>query len=189
MITLLPLAGDHGAEQPSVLVAPLYEVFFAAILLLIMWIIIGKTALPKLFKTIDEREEKIKDGLQAADKAHADLAAAERRRDELIREANADAQAIRERANDEAKKIVSAARTEAQAEAARIAEAAQRQIEAERLAAQETLRQDIGSLATDLAEKIVGEHLTDTALTDRVIDRFLNDLENELAATPVGGTN
>lgn len=189
MNTYFPVSGDHGAAEPSVLVAPLYEVFFAAILMFVIWLLVGNYALPKIYEALDEREDKIKEGLQAAEKAHADQAAAERERDELIRAANAEAHAIRDRATNDAKNIVAAARAEAQAEGARILEAAQRQIEAERLSAEATLRQDVGNLATDLAEKIVGEHLTDTALTERVIDRFLDDLENELAATPVGGTN
>lgn len=189
MNTLFATAGGHGAEEPSVLVAPLYEVFFAAILMFVIWVLVGKYALPKIYKAIDEREAKIHDGLQAADKAIADQAAAERARDEVIREANAQAHEIRSRANEDAKGIMNAAREQAHEEAARIMDAAHRQIEAERLSVQAELRNDVASLATELAEKIVGEHLTDTALTARVVDRFLDDLENELAATPVGGKN
>ena len=49
-------------------------------------------------------------------------------------------------------------------------------------AAQISLRSDVGMLATELAEKIVGEQLKDTALTARVVDRFLDDLEKESSA-------
>ena len=77
----------------------------------------------------------------------------------------------------EAKEIVAKARTDAQVEAAGIIEGAQRQILAEKQAAQISLRTDVGMLASTLAERIVGEHLSDTALSERVIDRFLDELE------------
>ena len=44
-------------------------------------------------------------------------------------------------------------------------------------AAQISLRTDVGMLASTLAERIVGEQLSDTALSERVIDRFLDELE------------
>ena len=45
----------------------------------------------------------------------------------------------------------------------------------------------MGLLASELAERLVGEHLENTDLTARVVDRFLEELEAE--ETPVGGVN
>ena len=92
-------------------------------------------------------------------------------------EARREAARIRDNAQGEAKEIVAKARTDAQAEAAGIIEGAQRQILAEKQAAQISLRTDVGMLASTLAERIVGEQLSDTALSERVIDRFLDELE------------
>jgi len=66
---------------------------------------------------------------------------------------------------------------EAQAEGRRITEAAQSQIEAERQQALISLRAEVGKLATDLASRIVGESLTDEARQQRMVDRFLDELE------------
>jgi F-type H+-transporting ATPase subunit b len=68
-------------------------------------------------------------------------------------------------------------REQAQAEARRITEAAQSQIEAERQQALISLRQEVGTLATELAGRVVGESLGDEARQGRMIDRFLDDLE------------
>lgn len=189
MIATLLATSESEVDGIFLVLPPLYEIFWAAVICLIILLIVGKFALPTIYAMLDERQEKIEQGLAAADQAREDQALAAREREEILRDAQAEAHAIRDRANDEAKNIVEAARAEAQAEAARVLEGAQRQIEAERQSVQAALRQDVGALATDLAEKIVGEHLADTALTQRVIDRFLDDLENELSATPVGGTN
>ena len=67
-------------------------------------------------------------------------------------------------------------------EAERITEHAKSQIEAERQAAMVSLRSEVGTLATELAGKIVGESLTDQALQSRVVDRFLDGLEQQTEA-------
>ena len=56
------------------------------------------------------------------------------------------------------------------------------QLSAERIAAS-TERGEVGTLASDLASKIVGESLTDDERSRRVIDRFLDDLESNQTTT------
>jgi F-type H+-transporting ATPase subunit b len=68
-------------------------------------------------------------------------------------------------------------RDQAQAEARRVTEAAQSQIEAERQQALTSLRAEVGTLATELASRIVGESLADQARQSRMVDRFLDELE------------
>ena len=68
-------------------------------------------------------------------------------------------------------------REQAQAEARRVTESAQAQIQAERQQALTALRAEIGTLATELAGKIVGESLTEAARQGRMVDRFLDELE------------
>ena len=68
-------------------------------------------------------------------------------------------------------------REQAQAEARRITESAQAQIQAERQQALTALRAEVGALATELASRIVGESLEDTARQGRMVDRFLEELE------------
>jgi F-type H+-transporting ATPase subunit b len=68
-------------------------------------------------------------------------------------------------------------REQAQTESARIVEHGRVQIEAERQQAVASLRAEVGSLATSQAGRIVGESLDDDARSQRVVDRFLADLE------------
>lgn len=73
-------------------------------------------------------------------------------------------------------------RAEGQRQREEIVAAGHAQIEADRKAASSALRQDVGKLATDLAGKLVGESLEDHARQSRVIDRFLDDLEEKAEA-------
>ena len=102
-----------------------------------------------------------------------------RQRRQRLDSARLEAQQIREEARAEGEAIIAKARERATAEAQRITENAQKTIEAERAAAAVSLRSEVGSLATALAGKIVGEALTDDARSARVVDRFLADLETE----------
>jgi F-type H+-transporting ATPase subunit b len=84
---------------------------------------------------------------------------------------------MREEAREQGAQIIAEMRERAEAEARRITESAQAQLEADRLQALTSLRTDVGSLATELASRIVGESLTDVARQSRMVDRFLADLE------------
>ena len=175
---MLPLATEEGQSGGTAFILPhAHEIFWAAIVLLLILLVVGRYALPRLYAVLDERAQRIQEGLDLADKAKQEQAGAEKRATWLVDEARRGAARIRDNAQGEAKEIIAKARTDAQAEAAGIIEGAQRQILAEKQAAQISLRTDVGMLASTLAERIVGEQLSDTALSERVIDRFLDELE------------
>ena len=175
---MLPLANEGGQGGGTAFILPhAHEIFWAAIVLLLILLVVGRYALPRLYAVLDERAQRIQEGLDLADKAKQEQAGAEKRATRLVDEARREAARIRDNAQGEAKEIIAKARTDAQAEAAGIIEGAQRQILAEKQAAQISLHTDVGMLASTLAERIVGEQLSDTALSERVIDRFLDELE------------
>ena len=127
-------------------------------------------------------------GLEHAAKVQAEAEATKVEREAELLAARQEAARIREQAHEAGNEIVAEAKTKAQSEATRVLESAQRQIEAERTSAVVSLRADIGSLATDLASRIVGESLADDARQSRLIDRFLDELDAttdaEVASAP-----
>lgn len=100
-----------------------------------------------------------------------------------LESARLEAQKIREEARSEGEKILADFKDRANLESARITENAHKAIEAERAAAVVSLRDEVGTLATQLASKIVGESLNDDDRANRVVDRFLADLEAEQGRT------
>ncbi|WP_284252514.1 F0F1 ATP synthase subunit B [Litorihabitans aurantiacus] len=175
------------AESTNILLPAMYDVVWSAVVLIPIAIFFFKYLMPKMTAILDERAEKIEGGLEKAAQAQAEADAARSERDAELVAARQEAGRIREEANGEGNEIVAEAKNKAQAEAQRIVENAHRQIEAERQQAVTSLRADIGSLATDLASRIVGESLADDARQSRVIDRFLAELDETSAngATPV----
>lgn len=169
--------------QPHLLFPASYDIIWSAVCFAIIAFALGKFALPVFTKILDERTAKIEAGLNFADEAKAMAETAAVEQEQLLREARAEAAHVRDSARTEAASIVAEARAKATAEAERVLEAAQRQIDAERQAAAVSLRADVGTLATELASKIVGESLEDVARQSRVVDRFLDELEASALTT------
>jgi F-type H+-transporting ATPase subunit b len=162
------------------------EIIVGLIFFAILYWAMAKYVVPRLEAMYAERTAEIEGGIEKAAQAQAEAAAALEEYNNQLSEARAEAGRIREEARAQGAQIVAEMREQAQAEAARIVSSAQQQIVAERQQAVVQLRTEVGTLATDLASRIVGESLTDSARQSRVIDRFLDELEQADSA-PVTG--
>ncbi len=154
-----------------------YDLFWSAVILVIIAAVFYRLVLPQMNKVLDERSALIEGGIEKAEAAQKQADEALAQQQQLLAEARADAAQVREEARAEGTAIIKELRTKANEEAERITETAHRQIEAERQAASVSLRTEVGALATELASKIVGESLEDSARQSRVVDRFLDELE------------
>lgn len=184
----LVIASADAGGTGSILIPPPYEIFYSVIVFLVIWAVMGKY-LPKIYGILDQRQEEIEAGLSAADIAQEEAAIAARERRDLLREANEKARETREHAEQDGTRIIADARDKAVAEATRVSENAAKQLAAERHAAELSLQREIGALATELAEKIIGEQLKNRELSARVIDRFMDDLEADLDRETTGVNN
>lgn len=110
---------------------------------------------PPLMAAIEERQAKIAEGLAAADRSKKDLAQAEEKVNEALREARVKAAEIIAQAEVRGNQIVDAAKEEAIAEGNRQKAAAQAEIVAATSRAKEDLRKQVSSLAVAGAEKLI----------------------------------
>lgn len=184
LATVLPASG--APEGIGLFIPHLPDLIWGTVAFALIAVVLIKYALPRFNAVLDERTRTIEEGLALTEKAKGDQKDAELRAARIVEDARREASSLRDSAQTEAKEIVAAARSDAQAEAARILDAARRQIQADKQAAQISLRTDVGLLASTLAEKIVGEQLTDTALSGRVIDRFLDELDAQTTSVAAG---
>jgi F-type H+-transporting ATPase subunit b len=166
---------DSGLQNP--LVPNLTELIVGGIAFFIVFFALWKVLVPRITKTLDERTDAIEGGIDRAEKAEAEA----RRKIAQVEAQQADsrheAARVREQAREEAAQIKIQLRQEGEEEKRRIIESGHAQIEADRQQAFASLRAEIGSLAVELAGKIVGESLEDEARQTRVVDRFLADLD------------
>ncbi|HXS73611.1 MAG TPA: F0F1 ATP synthase subunit B [Rhodanobacteraceae bacterium] len=110
---------------------------------------------PPLMNAIEERQRKIAEGLNAADRAHKELADADARAAEEVKRARAEAAVIIERASQQATQIVDKARGDALLEAAKVKATAQADIDNMAHRARGELRGQVAQLAIAGAEKIL----------------------------------
>ncbi len=166
----------EGAQNP--LIPDTAELIIGLLCFFIVFGFLGKKLLPNIQKTLNERHDAIEGGLERAEKAQAE---ANRTLDEYkaqLAEARHEAARITEQAREQGATIIAEMREEGQRQREAIIAAGHAQIEADRRQVTVTLRQEVGRIATDLAGRVVGESLEDTARQSRVVDRFLDGLED-----------
>ena len=143
----------------------------------LLFLVLKSKVVPMFEKAFSARTEAIQGGMEKAEKAQRDAEIALEKYTVQLSEARTEAQKIREEARVQGAAIIEDLRGKAQEEAARITAAAAASIEAERQQAIASLRNEVGTLATNLASKIVGEALDDQVRQSRIVDRFLDDME------------
>lgn len=136
-----------------------YTIFGQMIAFAIFVAFCMKFVWPPLMKAIEDRQSKIADGLNAAEKAKADLADAQAQVKQEIDAAKAQAAQLIEQANRRAAQLVEDARTQATAEGERIRQQAKEAVDTEINAAREALRQQVAELAVAGAEKILSQQV------------------------------
>ena len=166
-----------AGEKINPLIPHTAELIVGAIAFTLLFLTLRKFVVPMFEKAYTDRTNAIQGGMERAEKAQLEAQRALVQYNEQLSKAREEAQTLREEARVQGAAIIEDLRTKAQEEAARITATAHASIEAERQQAIASLRNEVGTLAVELASKIVGEALDDQARQSRVVDRFLEDLE------------
>lgn len=166
-----------AAEKINPLLPHTAELIVGAIAFTLLFLVLRSKVVPMFEKAFTARTEAIQGGMERAEKAQLEAERALRQYTEQLSKARDEAHSLREEARSQGVAIIDELRAKAQEEASRITAAAHASIEAERQAAITSLRTEVGTVAVELASKIVGEALDDQARASRVVDRFLDDLE------------
>jgi F-type H+-transporting ATPase subunit b len=149
--------GGHGGGLINLDKSLIVQALNFLILLAILWKLLYKPFLAKM----EERTEAIKKSLEEAQAARAEAARQEQENAGRLRQAHAEAAAIREQALREAaeeqRRLVASARAEAQ----RLVESARAQMDADIRRARDELRREVADLATGIAEKLLRKSLRD----------------------------
>jgi F-type H+-transporting ATPase subunit b len=137
-----------------------------------------KFLVPPIMKALDERENRIKDSLESAEKAIAKAEQISKDNDKALKEAEIAAQRIRKEALEDAEVLRSEKIERAKEDAAKILEDAKASIEQEKLRAMTELRKEVSDLAIEAASIIIDAEL-DQSKNKKLVDTFINDLNNK----------
>lgn len=165
-----------AAEGIDLFLPKSFDIFWSAVILVIVAIFFYKFFLPKFQSLFDERAAKIEGGIAKAEQAQAEAHAAKEKYEAQLSTARVEASKIRDDARAEASHIIADARSRAESDAAQITANAQRSLESQQQQALVSLKGEVGVLATALAGKILGSKLQDADVQSSMIDQMIDDM-------------
>jgi F-type H+-transporting ATPase subunit b len=133
---------------------------------------------PPLNKALKERQQKIADGLAAAERGKHELELAQHKATDSLREAKLQAAHLIEQADKRAALLIEQAKEQARLEGKRLLEVAHGEIAQAKQSAREALRREIVSIAVSGAEKILKINI-DTAANNAMIDELIAEVSSE----------
>ncbi|MFA6409038.1 MAG: F0F1 ATP synthase subunit B [Gammaproteobacteria bacterium] len=133
---------------------------------------------PPVTKAMEERQQKIASGLQAAERAENDLKIAQDKAKKILSSAQNQAKTILTKTEEETSKILEASKLSAQKESEQILTNAEITIQKEKSMAKEELQKHLADLVMLNTKKILEEKV-DAGMQDKLVDQFIADLDKE----------
>ena len=147
-----------------------------SVLMLAVIFLMVKFAWKPIISALDEREEGIKNALEAAEKAKQEMESISSSNEKLFNQAREERDAMLKEAREMKAKMIVEAEANAEAEAAKIIASAKEVIEIEKKEALAELKAEVAQLSISVAEKLLKEELSD----DKKDASFVNGLLGEV---------
>ncbi|MBX7151489.1 F0F1 ATP synthase subunit B [bacterium] len=168
------LSGD-GEHKGGLLDIDPGLMIWTIIIFILLLILLGKLAWKPIIKTLQEREEKIKNSLDQAEKARRDAEQLIAKNEEILSRANREAQDIMKKAKEEAEKLRFDYAVKAKEDSDKMVASAKKEIENEKNTALMHLKNEIAGIAVEAAGKVIGANL-DADKHKKLIDDFIKEL-------------
>lgn len=152
-------------------------VFWNTIAFLILLLVLGKFAWKPMLKAIAERENGIEEALLRADKMKAEITAMQNENEALLAKAREERAGMIKDAKETADKMVSEAKDKAKQEYERIISDAQLAITQQKNAALTEVKNQVGSLVVEVAEKILRKELSNKAEQESYIKQIADGVK------------
>jgi F-type H+-transporting ATPase subunit b len=144
---------------------------------IIVLVLLGKFVLPRILQTLDKRQAVIREGIENAEKAKQDLAAATARAEQILATASRQAQEIIDRATKNAEKVANQIEEEARSRAEQINQQQIARIQQEVSRARQELNREVVNLSIEAASKVISRSLN-TKDNRRLVEEFVAASDN-----------
>jgi len=172
LIIALSSSGEHSGSpldvNPGLILWTVVTVIF-------LLIILSKLAWKPILKSLNERENLIKESLEKAENARKEAEKLIAENKANLQKAEAEAQKIIEQSREYAEKLKLQILEESKSQARRMIEDASREIERKNAEAFTKLKEQVADIAINAAEKILRENL-DKEKQTKIIAKYLDDL-------------
>ncbi|MCE2843922.1 MAG: F0F1 ATP synthase subunit B [Chitinophagaceae bacterium] len=152
-------------------------VFWNTIAFLVLLIVLGKFAWKPILKAINERESGIEEALLKADKMKAEITAMQNENEALLAKAREERATIIKEAKEASEKMVNEAKDKAKSEYERIISDAQAAIAQQKNAAMVDVKNQVGALVINVAEKVLRKELSNKADQESYIKQIAEEVK------------
>ena len=149
--------------------------FWQMLLFIVLLFLLKKYAWDAILISVREREEKIQEGIEAADKAKEMMRELKEDNEKLLAEARLEREGIIKAAREAKDKMINEAKAKAQEEADKVIKSAQDAIKAEKASAMNEIKAHVAELSVSIAEKILKNELASDAKQKELIESAMND--------------
>jgi F-type H+-transporting ATPase subunit b len=150
---------------------------WSAIAFFILLFILGKFAWKPIMKAIAEREQGINDAIATAEKVKAEMAQLQSDNEKLLAQAREERTTILKEAKDIKDKMINDAKEQAKTEAAKIMAETQQAIENQKMAAVIDLKNQVGNLVVEVAEKVLRRELAGKPEQENYIKQLTDEIK------------
>ena len=151
--------------------------FWTLIAFLIVFLILKKFAWKPILTTLSAREKNIADSIATAERVKNEMAQMKSENEALMAQAREERSALLKEARETKDKIVHEAKEQAKAEAAKIVADAQAVINQQKMATLVELKNQVGVLVLDVAEKVLRKELGNKPEQEQYIQQLANDIK------------
>ena len=152
-------------------------VFWNTVAFIGLLVVLGKFAWKPMLKAISDREKGIEDSLAKADQMKADLSAMKNENEALLAKAREERATLIKEAKEASEKMVAEAKDKAKAEYERIVADAQVAITQQKNAALTEVKNQVGSLVVEVAEKVLRKELSNKAEQEKYIQQLADGVK------------
>ncbi|MCD6333587.1 MAG: F0F1 ATP synthase subunit B [Bacteroidales bacterium] len=160
------------------LVTPDYGTIFWMVLAFgLVFMLLKKFAWKPILNSLKNREQSIREALEAADVARGEMAKLQADNELVLQQARKERDALLDEAREMRESMIEEARDKAALEAEKVVLKARKQIENEKLSALSDIRKQISELSIQIAEKVLRKELSNAADHESLIQEMLKDIK------------
>lgn len=150
---------------------------WSLIIFLLFWFLMGKFAFGPIARAVEKRENDIQKSMDAAKLAQQEMVNLQAENDKLLVQAREERSKIIQEANDTKQQLIAEAKEKAKFEASKILTNAQADIETQKRNAMKEVKSEVGTIAIDIAEKVLRKELKGSKEHQDFVSGLVKDLK------------
>ncbi|CAM3415792.1 F0F1 ATP synthase subunit B [Empedobacter stercoris] len=152
-------------------------IFWTAVVFIILLVLLRSLAWKPILSAVKEREQSIEDALNAAKKAKEEMVLLNAQNEKIMKEARAERDAILKEAREMKENIINEAKNSATVEANKLIENAKTAIQNEKASAMADIKNQVGQLSIEIAEKILTKELSDKSAQEALVNDVIDQVK------------